>query len=348
MEAAIKKRKATALGESTLNNDELAVEVEASTTVISELADGTKISYRSPSPPPGLYKTGWCGKVNVACSGFSSITTEHVRRYAELGFLVVEDAFGPQDVEDALEAIDLYCAEADTPFALAAAANTATTADAHNGHAGPSIQFESSAAALPRGTRAAQVRKLQNFHDFDERLRRLAAEGSDLRRAVSALMGLGCDALEVFQSTALLKPPGGREKPWHQDHAYFNVPIERSPSGAPTDVVGCWLALDPCDEGNACMFLQPGVDKLVPVVHWQRRDWQMCDDQIAPDGTLAVPLRPGSLLLFSSLLPHGTPPNTSTRRRRALQWHFVPQDKPRAPDAMRHSIFGNSGKAVEC
>ncbi len=30
---------------------------------------------------------------------------------------------------------------------------------------------------------------------------------------------------------------GGREKPWHQDKAYFRVPVD-----AP--VIACWLALD--------------------------------------------------------------------------------------------------------
>ena len=30
---------------------------------------------------------------------------------------------------------------------------------------------------------------------------------------------------ELFQDMALVKPAHGREKPWHQDHAYFNVAI---------------------------------------------------------------------------------------------------------------------------
>ena len=81
----------------------------------------------------------------------------------------------------------------------------------------------------------------------------------------------------------------------------------------------------------------------------ERRDWQMCDSAIGPpDGTLAVPLRPGSLLFFSSLIPHGTPPNESQRRRRALQWHLCPRECARAPDEERQRVFGSAGKAVEC
>ena len=54
-------------------------------------------------------------------------------------------------------------------------------------------------------------------------------ENTALQAAVrGALMRAGASAedvaeLEIFQSLALLKPPGGREKPWHQDNAYFNV-----------------------------------------------------------------------------------------------------------------------------
>ena len=76
---------------------------------------------------------------------------------------------------------------------------------------------------------------------------------------------------------------------------------------------------------------------------------KMCDSAIGPpDGTLAVPLRPGSLLFFSSLIPHGTPPNESQRRRRALQWHLCPRECARAPDEERQRVFGSAGKAVEC
>ncbi|MFW6213947.1 MAG: phytanoyl-CoA dioxygenase family protein [Spirochaetota bacterium] len=35
---------------------------------------------------------------------------------------------------------------------------------------------------------------------------------------------------------ALVKPPGGREKPWHQDHACFDLPLDST-------IVGVWIAL---------------------------------------------------------------------------------------------------------
>ena len=39
--------------------------------------------------------------------------------------------------------------------------------------------------------------------------------------------------------------------------------------------------------------------------------------------TVSVSLRPGDALLFDGDLLHGTPPNDSRRRRRALQFHYV-------------------------
>jgi hypothetical protein len=46
--------------------------------------------------------------MNVAGPGFQAVTAEHLRRYAEEGILVVEDAFGPEVVSEALKAVDLF------------------------------------------------------------------------------------------------------------------------------------------------------------------------------------------------------------------------------------------------
>ena len=45
-----------------------------------------------------------------------------------------------------------------------------------------------------------------------------------------------------------------------------------------------------------------------PIVHFTRRDWQTCDEQVDTDGILAVPLEPGVVLSSDALLPRGTPP----------------------------------------
>ena len=61
------------------------------------------------------------------------------------------------------------------------------------------------------------------------------AQHPQLINIVSRIME---DVPQLFQDQALIKPPLiGREKPFHQDNAYFNLPSD-------TTVVGVWIALD--------------------------------------------------------------------------------------------------------
>ena len=146
----------------------------------------------------------------------------------------------------------------------------------------------------------------------------------------------------LFQDMALLKPPRvGREKPWHQDHAYFDLELR-------TRVVGVWIALDPATTGNGCMLVKPGSHLQGPVVHFKRRDWQICDTDVDPLGTLAVPLEPGGCLFFSSFMQHGTAPNTSDQRRRAVQFHYRPAGAELTSLEQRMAVFGSEGKDVTC
>ncbi len=116
---------------------------------------------------------------------------------------------------------------------------------------------------------------------------------------------------------ALLKPPHiGREKPWHQDAAYFNwEPLE--------GVLGTWIALDPATPENGCMHVLPGSHRDGPRPHYHDRDCQLADEDVAVERDLMVPLAPGGALFFSGLLHHATPPNFSPEPRRALQFHYA-------------------------
>ena len=99
--------------------------------------------------------------------------------------------------------------------------------------------------------------------------------------------------------------------------AYFNLPPE-------TTVAGVWIALDQATPENGCMFVIPGSHRAGPVVHFKRRDWQICDTDVAAGAARTVPLTPGGCLIFHGLLHHGTPPSRSPQRRRALQFHYKP------------------------
>lgn len=204
------------------------------------------------------------------------------------------------------------------------------------------LQFERDAAHnladLGPDERCDQVRKLMWFVDADPRFIDMANDPS-LLAMVEACTGF---EVEMYQEMALFKPPSiGREKPWHQDNAYFNVP-----EGTP--VVGVWIALDAATLENGCMHFLLGQHVHGPRPHFNIRDWQLCDTDIEGETIVAAPIPEGGALIFDGLAPHGTPKNTSGARRRALQFHYVPKGTPRTDSSDRLRIFGAEGFGATC
>ena len=93
--------------------------------------------------------------------------------------------------------------------------------------------------------------------------------------------------------------------------------------------------------------------RLGPILHFQRRDWQICDKDAyrihdSEHPVTAVPLPVGGCLFFSGLLPHGTPHNHTDMHRRALQFHYYPETTKGTTAEERLAIFGTEGKDVTC
>lgn len=270
--------------------------------------------------PPDLYDPKG---ITTGVDGFANVTDAHVARFHAQGFLVVENAFSTQEVQNGLDGLDHLLS-----------GKVAGFDGIHYERASAGIAVEE----LSPLQKQDYVRKFMYFVDYDDRLHGLAHH-PQLLTLVQRLIG---DIPLLFQDMALLKPPRmGREKPWHQDHAYFRVDLEAR-------VVGCWIALDEATIENGCMVIAPGSHLKGPVVHFQRRDWQICDTDVDNSDALAVPLKPGGLLIFQSLLHHGTPPNLSAQRRRALQFHYRPQSAPLTSQEERLALFGGEGLGAEC
>ena len=243
-------------------------------------------------------------------------------QYGRDGYIAVEDAFTPQEVRDALAGMDDL------------------VMGRREGFTG--IQFERRARellpTLPLENRLDAVRKFMCFTAYEPRLNAMA-QHPRLKRVLELILG---EAPVMFQDMALIKPPKiGREKPWHQDHAYFDYPLG-------TRIVGVWIALDEATVENGCMRLLPGLHREGPKLHFQRRDWQICDAEMMGLHPIAAPLRPGGLLLFDGLLPHGTPTNFSPLRRRAVQFHYHNESARKTTAAERLALFGSEGKNVSC
>jgi phytanoyl-CoA hydroxylase len=283
------------------------------------MATATETQASRPAPD-GLYR--YDGMAD-GVTGFGAVTEREIARFREQGYLVVHKAFAAGRVQDALAGLLDLLAGSSPAF--------------------DSVDYESSVDPATLDGMAAEerqdyVRKFMWFVGHDERLRALS-EDPALMGVVHRIIG---EEPMLFQDMALLKPPRvGREKAWHQDHAYFDLQLQ-------TRVVGVWIALDPATTGNGCMLVKPGSHLRGPVVHFQRRDWQICDAHVDPLGSLAVPLEPGGCLFFSSLMQHGTAPNTSDERRRAVQFHYRPATAELSSREARMAVFGSEGKDVSC
>ena len=271
--------------------------------------------------PEGLYDFSLV--ITDGVNGLDAVTDEDIQFFCEQGYLVIQNAFTQPKVDAALDGLVDLIAGKKPDF--------------------KGIMFEAAARdkidTLAPEERQDYVRKLAWFVEYDERLKALSHHPA-LLSVLARIMGEDPD---MFQDMALIKPPLiGREKPWHQDFAYFNLPMG-------TQVVGVWIALDEALVENGCMHVIPGTHREGPVVHFQRRDWQICDTDVQVQRSIAIPLKPGSLLLFDGLLHHGTPNSKSSKRRRAVQYHYKPASVAQFGDSTeRLKVFGPEGKDVTC
>ena len=150
----------------------------------------------------------------------------------------------------------------------------------------------------------------------------LAPEVTDLVQPL-----LGPDII-LFSTHFICKPKGdGRRVPWHEDSAYWRQLLD------PMVVATVWLAIDPSTVENGCMY-------VIPRSHLTGKrgfsDYQEVDLQASVFPTeivqrdrrdeLAVPcqLAPNHCSLHDARIQHGSPPNTSDRRRCGWTLRFIP------------------------
>jgi len=282
--------------------------------------------------------------------GFEAVGETEIARYREDGFLLVRKAFGDAEVKAARATLhELVTSDAPACEAvyfegsirdlIPSLADEAR--DERRGLGFEELALGRTEDRLPElapGVRFKYVRKVMGFADRNPPLRAIA-QHPGLATVLERLLG---GAPQLYQDMAMIKPPGGREKPWHQDRAYFNLAQK-------TPIAAAWITLDAATPENGCMRMVRGGHRDGPVVHFLRRDWQICDTQLmSSTKRVAAPMEAGDCLIFDALLPHGTPRNDTSQARWALQYHYVPVGAERVADEERLSVFGSEGKDVTC
>ena len=276
-----------------------------------------------------------------AVDGWEAWGPESLEQYDRDGFIVVRNAIPEELVARALNELQAMT-RADDP-GCATVAYEGALRDLLEEQLGNSLDeadeesVQTALKAIPPETRSHSVRKFMGFTRTHAVLKEVSTH-EPLRAAVEAIAG---ERTKLFQSMALVKPPGGREKPWHQDHAYFDLPIDAR-------VCGVWIALGEVTEANGAMFMLPGAHKGGPIVHFKRRDWQICDTELDGRRPVALPMHAGDLVIFDAKIPHGTPTNHTDEQRWALQFHYVGRSVEKVAQEYRLNIFGEEGKDVSC
>ena len=330
--------------------------------------DAALFDVRTADHPADLYQFNGIHSINYnsAPTLAAAATAHHTEQFEQQGYLVIEEFLTASETAKITQALQDTIKNKDFQLAAAATSFKQTSGEVNlaKGGANEVLQFESFVHAIPEAERydIRNVRKLQGFHSYHPDISALSSNPVILSLVSGLLKKEGVseaelsDGLEIFQSLALVKPPGGREKPWHQDHAFFDIHTS-------TKMVGIWIALSQTTPLNGCMHLMPSYHKkklhLVKrsdveadadadadadaIPHHKIRDFQICDSLFQGQECVAVPLRPGGALIFSTMLPHGTPTNKCNTQRIAVQFHFAARGAPRCDVKERLDVCGGGG-----
>jgi len=266
------------------------------------------------------------------------ITDGQIQTYREQGYLFFEDVFTQEEVQavkSALEDIVKRYAFHDDLCEYTPPRNHATNqaGAVFRARDKGGVFFSMEPGYQPDPARideiSLHIRKFFNLEHAAPIFERIVFSHPRTQPILRALLG---DEPVLFQSMALLKPPGGVEKPWHQDNAYFST-------HNPDAVIGTWIALDDAAVENGCMHFLPGGHRLGPLRHHHTSDCEILPDRFDRTKAVPVPLRAGGIIFFHGNIPHQTPPNHSNLRRRALQFHYRAASNPKVDRPTYDNIF---------
>jgi ectoine hydroxylase-related dioxygenase (phytanoyl-CoA dioxygenase family) len=136
---------------------------------------------------------------------------------------------------------------------------------------------------------------------------------------VQVLIGPALGAQSMFY----FKPPGARGQALHQDNTFLRA--------EPETCLAAWIAIDDVDEANGGLKVVPGshrTELICPEPADLTESFSNAEVPV-PDGMSKVQtkMKAGDVLFFHGSVVHGSRPNSTTDRfRRALIFHYVPED----------------------
>lgn len=217
---------------------------------------------------------------------FTTITAEQARDYDELGYFVFEDAFDASTIARLTD--ELTSGDDDVRAFLAGV---------------PDGRF--SVAGLDTQTVAPHAVSRSAY------VRRFVA--GDVLRGIARDL-VGPDVRLYWEQSVFKQPHGAEPVLWHQDNGYTYV--------EPQAYLTCWIALTDATQENGCVAVMPGAHREGTLLHAGTAIGEECWGDWSQ--AVEVPVRAGSIVVFSSLTPHATRRNTTGEVRRAYIVQYAP------------------------
>ena len=214
------------------------------------------------------------------------VSEAQARDYDDRGFFVLEDAFTPEEMERAKAEIAPFEGQTEA-FLRTRKDGTFMIAKAG------AITFTTHLAKRSPWLRAFCAHPV--FQDLCHDL-------------------IGPDARLYWDQAVYKKPEPAREFPWHQDNGYTYIEPQR--------YLTCWVALSDATIENGCPWVAPGLHRRGTLEHWTTPLGFACLKEVP--GAVPAPVRAGGIVVFSSLTPHCTGPNTTDGVRQAYIVQFAP------------------------
>jgi len=260
---------------------------------------------------PHQWNTGFAWQNHTG--ELTTVTAQQAGEFDELGFFVLEDVFDAATLEH-LDAA-LQPGDQRTKEFLSGAP------DGRFGVTG----LDSQTIAPHAVTRSAFAREI-TAHET------LAGIARDL---------VGPDVRLYWDQSVYKQPNGSEPVLWHQDNGYTYV--------EPQAYLTCWIAITDATPANGCVNVVPRVHRDGTLAHSSTLIGEECWGDWST--AVEVPVRAGSVVVFSSLTPHATKRNTTDAVRKAYIVQYIPdgaialRGDPSRGAAVTKDVLGDDERA---
>jgi ectoine hydroxylase-related dioxygenase (phytanoyl-CoA dioxygenase family) len=239
----------------------------------------------------------------------SRVTEEQIEQFHEEGYLIIEDAFNPDEVSRMREKAD---------HILELIVNSSLANDRKSGRLD----------LVQDSDGEQQVRKVQPVNDHSLFLSKIAEDD----RLLDPMRAIMDDEPILMEEKLNYKQPlpnpiqefePDRDTsgfPVHNDWAYYKD------NGYPRGILSSGIALDECTSENGAMKVWPGSHTEHVEHRLGENGYEVPPEDVNEEEAVEVLVPAGSVMFFHSLLVHSSTPNETNDPRRLMIYSHYPEE----------------------